>query len=862
MPMTLTTAQRQSLDRVITGLNTVGYPSDLIRKDYAYDDWFEADTPERVAKAAAFARKPFAPDTACFAVVTSNGAEGVALMRRLRALGAPRSFEVARGGQVFHWRVSQDPTIHDRQEEINPSQIGDVFAAHRDRWSPDAIFGQRLRARAIQLDFFDMGLIPALEEHIRERLGPRLEEILRVTQDDIVARTGRPPNLSTLFRLIFRGIAGKVLRDRGHPRFKGFRSDSDPDELFARVADYYGEPVGVGDRTTRRLIYEALWSGFSLRHISVDVLAFLYEDFLVTPEVREDRGIHATPPRVARYVVSRLPLDEVQDGRMVVEPCCGGGAFLVAALQRFRQLLPRATPQGERHEYARSRLFGADTDEFALEVARYSLMLSDYPNRNGWQLEREDVFKDRTRSPRYHDALSRAKIVLCNPPFEDIKPAARHVYGTKTPRAPAELIHRILAGTPHDACLGLVLPTQAVDGKSYSDVRDQLARRFAELELVHLPDDIFKHAELPTVLLMARRPESGHSSVCVIGGTVTDVARFTQTGFPDERYLAPRSFREIVHSLDATRFWEVWEQLKVSVDSASLEPHRGVEWKSSFPKERRTSTTPKAGYRPGYHFTGEIACYEAPPLVYLNASEEAKDRNAWNLPWHRPKVFLNRARASRGPWRLAAFPVPEDRACSENFIAIWPPEGWTSNALSAVLNGPIASAFVATHDRYIDTKTATLARVPLPGLDKMAMGRLDTMAAEYIRLVAEYRAQTALRARQLDEAQGAGLWTPAPVVGPVPSADPLRNLILEIDHVVLAAYGLPPPLERDIINFFRGSSRPLPFPFEDYETRLIGRRLHEQTRILYGDSGEQIETWKVIKSELDKDRLSSRKLFA
>ncbi len=392
-------------------------------------------------------------------------------------------------------------------------------------------------------------------------------------------------------------------------------------------------------------------------------------------------------------------------------------------------------------------------------------------------------------------------------------------------------------------------------------MRKQLASRFAELELIHLPDDVFKHAELPTVLLMAREPKLGHSAIHVIGGTVTDFARFTRTGIPDERYSAPRSIGEIVSSLDATRFWEAWEQLKVGVDSGALEPHRGVEWNSAFPRELRTSNSPLRGFRPGYHFTGEIACYEAPPLVYLNATKEARDRNAWDLPWHRPKVFLNRARTSRGPWRLAAFPVPEDRACSENFISIWPPAGWTEYALSAVLNGSVASAFVATHDRYIDTKTATLARVPLPRLDRVARGLLDALVKSYIAQVAEYRHSIARRAQQLEEAKDAGLWLAAPPIDPEPSADPLRDLILEIDRVVLAGYGLPPPLERDIVNFFRGNPRRLPFAFEDYETRLIGYRLDEQTRILDEDPDEQVETWKVLKAELDKDRLSSRKFF-
>src|SRR4051794_27093837 len=167
MLVNLTAAQRQSFHSVLAGLNTLGYPSDLIRKDYHYDDWFEANTPERVIEAAAFARKPFAYDTVCFAVVASNGVEGTDLMRQVRALGAPRSFEIALDGRIFHWRVSQNPSVRDRQEEIKLGEIGSVFESHQAQWSPDAILGQRSHPKAAQFDFFDLGLIPALEEHIR-----------------------------------------------------------------------------------------------------------------------------------------------------------------------------------------------------------------------------------------------------------------------------------------------------------------------------------------------------------------------------------------------------------------------------------------------------------------------------------------------------------------------------------------------------------------------------------------------------------------------------------------------------------------------------------------------------------------------
>src|SRR5947209_6240775 len=116
----LSPEQSRSLGRTIAALRGVGYSSELIRENYQFEDWFAPGTPERKSDAVAFAQKPFAYDTACFAVAASREVQGVELIRHLRALGAPRSFEVDRDGRVHHWRVSENPSPEDRQEVIRP----------------------------------------------------------------------------------------------------------------------------------------------------------------------------------------------------------------------------------------------------------------------------------------------------------------------------------------------------------------------------------------------------------------------------------------------------------------------------------------------------------------------------------------------------------------------------------------------------------------------------------------------------------------------------------------------------------------------------------------------------------------------
>ena len=77
------------------------------------------------------------------------------------------------------------------------------------------------------------------------------------------------------------------------------------------------------------------------QNLSVEVLAYIYENTLVDDLARKRLGIHSTPSSIARYLVNRLPFEGFsQDDRRVVEPCSGHSIFLVAALQRLRDLLP------------------------------------------------------------------------------------------------------------------------------------------------------------------------------------------------------------------------------------------------------------------------------------------------------------------------------------------------------------------------------------------------------------------------------------------------------------------------------------------------------------------------------------------
>jgi hypothetical protein len=230
-----------------------------------------------------------------------------------------------------------------------------------------------------------------------------------------------------------------------------------------------------------------------------------------------------------------------------------------------------------------------------------------------------------------------------------------------------------------------------------------------------------------------------------------------------------------------------------------------------------------------------MTLYTAPPTTYLDWREGSRRCNVpFNYPWDEKKVILPTARAGSGPWCIAAFPDEEGLPCSGTLAAVWPNSGRSVTTLAAILNGPVASAFVAQREHNLQIRKEVLADVPLPSLAPSAARRIDTHVAKYMRFVAS--------ANQ--------------------SADVMRDILLAIDLEVLKGYHLPPPAERAVLELFRAHKRPIPFPFDDYVERVIQARLKDQLRILEEDEEEQGVTWEYLKKALDEDRLSYRKLFS
>jgi hypothetical protein len=155
-----------------------------------------------------------------------------------------------------------------------------------------------------------------------------------------------------------------------------------------------------------------------------------------------------------------------------------------------------------------------------------------------------------------------------------------------------------------------------------------------------------------------------------------------------------------------------------------------------------------------------------------------------NYGWSEPKILLNAGRFGRGYWRHAAAVDRKGLYASQQFVGLWPRpgvEGVDLDALAAVLNGPLANAFMADHSSEKRLRIETLLAVPIPRVPPPLLGEL---AREYAQLAAHRDF-----GNQRDER--------------------LAALLDRIDVLVLEAYDLPPRMERSLLAAFEAGERRL-----------------------------------------------------
>lgn len=795
-----------ALDMIAVAAQATGYRQEAIVRDYAFADVLDPTSATRKVPLAVFTQTPPSYRSAALAVVGGKGRDALGLVHEHRALGAPLLFVIDES-DVTVWQVrSADPSR--LLERSTVAEVSTLFERNRDTWRPDAIHRAKSIGaieRGYQLDFVDLGLLPAIEGEIHAKLDQLLVETLAAA---MAVRRTHDLDMRLLFRVVFRLLAAKVLQDRDHP----YAAKWDPDDLLSMlgaIESYYS--LTTMSVTKQRIVpaaFTAAWDrlrqGISFSNISADDLAFVYENTLVTPEARQLFGTHSTPRQVAEHILTALELHRYQpESLRVYEPFAGAGVFLVSALRHLRDLLPIGWTDQERHSFLVRHLSGDEIDPFACEVATLSLILADYPNHNGWHINEIDIFK----GDILEDRVRAHNVILCNPPFEAFTSKDRSRYGVaaQTYSKPMAALKTTLDA--HPLALGFVLPRPFILERQYVEQRRQIERLYSSVELVELPDRTFGASDIEASLLIAKDPRPPAPAVITLRSTEIadrDRAKFLKTGEVTSR----RELRRPIAENGAGDLWipslaSLWEYL----DSyprlgEQLRPSRGLEW--TYEQSQAFSDRRQPGFRRGLHSARHLQQFMLNRVVWLDYRREYV-RRGYDQEWERPKLVMNAGRLSRGPWRVGAVADFDGLLYSQQFYGLWPIKADNERslrAMSALINGPVANAFLAVHSPAKGIRASAVESVPIP----------PTLPGQVADLVSEYT--SLLNDRQLlrDESKR------------------LTRVMTEIDAAVLEAYDLPPRLEQELLDYFRDAERPTAHPWThwDIDNPAPGLRLAER----------------------------------
>lgn len=357
-----------------------------------------------------------------------------------------------------------------------------------------------------------------------------------------------------------------------------------------------------------------------------------------------------------------------------------------------------------------------------------------------------------------------------------------------------ELLNRTFPHLQPGSVFGVVVPQRVLSGDEAASFRKLLVTKFDISEISLFGDNLFSKASAETAILMGRRKKAGSKLVRVWYRTVakSEMRPFHERcSFSTERLVSPDRFLKTDgFDLRVPQLEELWNYLDHNpklADVATIgqgSQHRGESLEEGawtvMPFRRNLGV---AGFS---EVPENLTIFRLPKLLSINLDPSVIRRPMAGTTIGVPQIILPYHPVSGFGWRLKAVIDCEGHAIKSNWTAVRPKSDETPlEYLWAVLNSPIANAFVTCFLPKMNLLTGTLEGLPMPIVSTDGLNRIVAAARRYSELV-----------------NGSDHFT----LGE-PDEVPIRHALRSIDATVLHAYDLPPRLERQLLDFFRGAER-------------------------------------------------------
>jgi type I restriction-modification system DNA methylase subunit len=115
-----------------------------------------------------------------------------------------------------------------------------------------------------------------------------------------------------------------------------------------------------------RLIAQEI-STFNFNKVDEDILKGVYQE-LIDLDTRHALGEYYTPDWLCERILKEF---EFKKGNRVLDPACGSGSFLIAAVHRFRELNPKISV-----EELNASIYGIDIHPLSVQIAKTNVLLA------------------------------------------------------------------------------------------------------------------------------------------------------------------------------------------------------------------------------------------------------------------------------------------------------------------------------------------------------------------------------------------------------------------------------------------------------------------------------------------------------
>jgi hypothetical protein len=352
-----------------------------------------------------------------------------------------------------------------------------TYEGHPIGWIPGRADADRLRAP---------GMFAELRPTVPgpEVLAARADEINRLLRESSVNDRSRPAVVGACMLALWhsRGKLRKdpeyILGDINESCKQAFWRSHKPELSQSLRVDEANQKLAVKARRIINILERLNVSVLTAEH---DYLGQLYETFFRYAG-GNTIGQYFTPRHVAALCADLL---DVSKDDVVLDPTCGTGGFLIAAMDRMAR--EHHLSRSEIVKLVNTRLIGFDDEPMTAALCVANMILRGDGSSS---VQRGDCFT----SPDY--PIGTTTVVLMNPP-----------YPHKSTDAPTEdFVERGLEGLSRGGRLAVIIPLSLLVKSSKADWRRSILAKHTLEAAIKLPDELFQpYAQPYTVVLYLRK---------------------------------------------------------------------------------------------------------------------------------------------------------------------------------------------------------------------------------------------------------------------------------------------------------------------------------------------------------------------